>query len=161
MLSSHNAYPREGHFEAALHVMAYLKGKHNSRLPLDPSYPTIEREKFKKEDWTTFYGDVEEAIPPNAPVPLGMEVELWMMVDSDHTGDKVTRTSHTGFMIFCNMALINWLSKKHPTIETAVFGAEFVAMKHRVETICGRHYKLRMMGVPITGPTFVMGIICW
>ena len=28
------------------------------------------------------------------------------------------------------MALIDWVPKKQPTIETSVFGAEFVAMKH-------------------------------
>jgi hypothetical protein len=31
------------------------------------------------------------------------------------------------------MALIDWVSKKQATIETSVFGAEFVAMKHRFE----------------------------
>jgi hypothetical protein len=35
LLSSHLAYPREGHLEAALHVMAYFKQKHNSRLIFD------------------------------------------------------------------------------------------------------------------------------
>ena len=41
LLSSHLAYPREGHLEAALHVMGYLKQKHNSRLIFDPTYPDI------------------------------------------------------------------------------------------------------------------------
>ncbi len=49
------------------------------------------------------------------------------MVDSDHAGDKQTRRSHTGFFIYCNMALIIWLSKRQLTIETSVFGAKFVA----------------------------------
>ena len=30
------------------------------------------------------------------------------------------------------MALIDWVSKKQATIETSVFGAEFVIMKHRM-----------------------------
>jgi hypothetical protein len=55
------------------------------------------------------------------------------------------------------MALIIWLSKRQPTIETSVFGAEFVAMKHGIETLRGLRYKLRMMGVPLTGPTFIYG----
>jgi len=55
------------------------------------------------------------------------------------------------------MALIIWLSKRQPTIETSVFGAEFVAMKHSIETLRGLRYKLRMMGVPLTGPTFIYG----
>ena len=112
MLSSHNAYSREGHFEAVLHIMDYLKGKHNSRLSLDPTYPDIDYETFKiDKDWTHFYGDVSEAIPPNTPDPLGKSVDLRIMVDSEHAGDKRTRRSRTGSMIFMNVSLINWLSK--------------------------------------------------
>ena len=60
-------------------------------------------------------------------------------------------------MIYMNMALINWHSKKQATIETAVFGAEFVALKTGVETLRGIRYKLRMMGVPLEGPTYIYG----
>ena len=80
-----------------------------------------------------------------------------MMVDSDHAGDKRIRRSRTGFLIFCNMALIDWISKKQPTIETSVFGAEFVAMKHGIEKLRGLRYKIRMMGIPLSGPSYVYG----
>ena len=80
-----------------------------------------------------------------------------MWVDSDHTGDKVTRRSRTGYFIFLNTTLINWLSKKQATIEGSVFGAEFVAMKTGVEALRGIRYKLRMMGVPLNGPTYAYG----
>ena len=50
MLSSHNYYPRGGHFEAALHIVSYLKVKHNVYLDLDPSYPTIDCKNFKDND---------------------------------------------------------------------------------------------------------------
>ncbi len=55
------------------------------------------------------------------------------------------------------MSLINWLSQKQPTIELSVFGAEFVAMKLGMEALRGIRYKLRMMGIPIAGPTYVYG----
>jgi hypothetical protein len=157
MLSSYLAYPREGHLEAAIHLMGYLRLKHNTRLVFDPTYPDINLDSFPTYDWTEFYGDVTEAIPTDMPTPLGKEVDLRMMVDSDHAGDKLTRRSRTGFLIYCNMALVIWLSKKQPTIETSVFGAEFVAMKHGIETLRGLRYKLRMMGVPLTGPSFIYG----
>jgi hypothetical protein len=80
-----------------------------------------------------------------------------MMVDSDHAGDKTTRQLHTGFVFFLNMSLINWLSQKQPTIESSVFGAEFVATKLGVEKLRGIRYKLHMMGVPIAGLTYVFG----
>ena len=76
-----------------------------------------------------------------------------MYVDINHAGDKSTRRSRTGFLIYMNMALIQWLSKKQPTIETPVFGVEFVAMKHRIETLRGLRYKLGMIGVTIEGPS--------
>ena len=135
-LSSFLAMPRRGHMEAALHVMSYLRCKHNSRLPLDPTYPFVDRDAFNENaDWTDTYGDVSEALPTNAPKPLGKEVVIRMFVDSDHAGDKATRRSRTGFMIYMNMALINFQSKKQSTVEGAVFGSEFVAMKQGVETL--------------------------
>ncbi len=96
----------------------------------DPTYPNINIDLFPKYDWTEFYGDVTEAIPTNMPTPLGKDIDIRMIVDSDHAGEKWTRRSWTGFLIYVNMALINWVSKKQHTIETSVFGAEFVAMKH-------------------------------
>ena len=56
-----------------------------------------------------------------------------------------------------NSVLVNWLSKKQSTIETSVFGSEFVSMKQRMEAVCGLCYKLLMMGVRISGPTLVYG----
>ena len=65
----------------------------------------------------------------------GKVVNLQLYVDSDHASDKYTCQSQTGFFIFLNSALIMWKSKKQPTIETSVFGAEFVAMNHGMETL--------------------------
>ena len=38
-----------------------------------------------------------------------------------------------------------------------MFGAEFVAMKVGIETLRGIRYKLRMMGVSISGPSRILG----
>ena len=106
---------------------------------------------FIRRDWDHFYGDVEEELPPDMPKPLGKEVDLRLYVDSSHANDKSNRRSRTGYFIFLNSALIQWLSKKQPTIETSVFGAEFVAMKNGIEKVRGIRYKLRMMGVKLSG----------
>jgi hypothetical protein len=157
MLASHLAMPREGHLEAVFHMFAYLEKKHNSRIIFDPTYPSIDKTKFLECNWKEFYGDVQEAIPPNAPKPRGKEVDLRLFVDSDHAGDQRLRRSRTGFLIYLNMAPIVWFSKRQPTIETSVFGAEFVAMKVGMETVRGLRYKLRMMGVPLSGPSHFYG----
>jgi hypothetical protein len=155
LLSSHLVYPCKGHLETALHIMSYLSQKHNTRLIFDLTYPKIDMGQFLQYNWTEFYGNVEEAIPVDMPEPLGKDVDVHMMCDSDHAGDKMTRHSRTGFLIFCSMALIDWVSKKQATIETSVFGAEFIAMKHGIEKLQGLCYKLHMMGIPLTGPSFI------
>ncbi|KAL7501868.1 hypothetical protein ACHAXN_000044, partial [Cyclotella atomus] len=65
---------------------------------------------------------------------------------SDHTGDKKNRRSRTGFVIFINGGIIDWLLKKQSTIESSVFGAEFCALKHCIKNLHRIRYKLRMMG---------------
>ena len=45
---------------------------------------------FKWCNWREFYGKVAEAVPTDAPEPLGKDVNLQMMIDSDDTGDKET-----------------------------------------------------------------------
>lgn len=70
----------------------FSKEKHNFRLILDPSYPDIDMSEFNKDrHWTDFYGEVEEAIPYNAPKSRGKGVDLMMLMDSDHAGNKANK----------------------------------------------------------------------
>ena len=55
------------------------------------------------------------------------------------------------------MAFIILYSKRQATVKSAIFGAEFVAMKQAMEVSQGLRYKLRMMGSPIEGPTHMYG----
>ena len=67
LLSSHVALPREGHLDSAVHVMAHVGQRYNSRLVYDPSYPEIDHSVFKKCDWSEFHRNAKEAIHVNAP----------------------------------------------------------------------------------------------
>ena len=55
------------------------------------------------------------------------------------------------------MACVMWHMKCQATVESAVFGTEFIAMKQGMEASCRLWYKLHMMGVPIVGPTYTYG----
>ena len=79
-----------------------------------------------------------------------------MFVNSNHAGNKKTKKSRTQFIIYMK-SLINWYSQKHSTIETSVFGAEFVAIKVRVETMYAIQYELRMIAIAITGASYMYG----
>ena len=151
MLATYSAAPRQGHLAAVLHVFAYLKAHSRSRLVLDPSYlPEVPAPEY---DWTDFYGDVKEPIPPDCPEPRGKSAQTTAFIDSDHAAVLVSRHSRTGVLVYLQSAPVIWYTKKQGSIETSSFGSEFSAMKTGTEIIIGLRYKLRMMGVPLDGPT--------
>ena len=119
-MASQMTSPREGHLHALMHIFGFLRINHNSRMAYDPSYPTIDINVFKPNNWKSFYGNVEESIPSNAPEPRGKDVDLILYVNSNHTGEKRTRRSRTGFFVFMNTALVQWFSKQQAMIETSV-----------------------------------------
>ena len=157
MMASCLAMPREGHLQQVYHIFAYLKGKHNSRIAFDPTYPDIDYKDFEMKEWTNIYGNIKEEIPENAPEPLGKPFIMRAYVDADFAGEKLTRRSRTGYIIFLNMAPIYWYSKKQNCIETSSFGSEFIAMKQCCEYVKGLRYKLRMLGIPVDDPCYVYG----
>ena len=154
-MSSHLALPREGHIDQVFHIFGYLKKRKKLRLLFDCGDPKISKNRFKTYDWQEFYRDAKEAIPSNMPEARGLSVSTSCFVDADLAGDKSTRRSQTGILIFVNKAPIHWYSKRQPTVETSTFGAEFCAMKRGVEMIEALRYKLRMFGVSLDGPASI------
>ncbi len=141
LLAQHLATPRIGHLDQVFHVFAYLKKHLRSRIILDATQPFVNEESFIPADWSDFYRDAHEAIPPNAPEPRGKSVTISCFVDADHAGNQVTRRSHTGIIVFCNRAPIIWYSKRQNTVETSTFESEFIAARIAVELIEGLRYK--------------------
>ena len=158
LMSSHLCQPREGHLEALYNIFAYLEKHAESPMAFDDKMPTLNEDAFHKTDWSeSVYGDVEEELPPKMPKPRGNPVIMTCFVDANHAGDKVTRRSQTGFIIYVNNAPIDWFSKQQNTCESSTFGSEFVAMRIATERIKALRYKLRMFGIPIEGPTNILG----
>ena len=99
------------------------------RVVFDPTYPTIDYNWFPENEREQFYGNVTKELPHDMPESLGREMIITFYVDANLAGNKLTRQSRTGFIVFCNQAPIYWYSKKQGCIETRTFGAKFMAMK--------------------------------
>jgi hypothetical protein len=155
LLAQYLVQPRVGHLDQAFHIFAYLKMHSRSRIVLDDTKPIVDEQQFLKVDWIDFYPDAQESVPLNAPAPRGNDILISCFVDADHAGNRVTRHSHTGIIIFCNRAPIVWFSKRQNTVETSTFGSEFIAARIAVELIEALRYKLRMFGIPLQGPVNV------
>jgi hypothetical protein len=124
-------------------------------MVFDDTEPVFNDAIFKVCNWSEFYPDAEEVIPHNVPKARGNGVVTSCFVDANHAGCKATQCSHTGVIIYVNKAPILWYSKCQNTVETSTFGSKYCAMKIAIDMIEGLHYKLRMMGIPLSGPTSV------
>jgi hypothetical protein len=122
---------------------------------MDPDYPIIQEDCFTQYDWTDFYKYAIDPIPPKMPAPRGRAMTVHCFVDSDHAGDKVTRRSQTGILIFCNRAPIIAYSKRQNSVECSTYGSELCAMRQAIELVKSLRYKLRMFGIPVQGPADV------
>ena len=155
LLSQQLALPRVGHLEVVYHIFAYLSKHDKSRIVFDPTDPKPITPTAAKPDWSSFYSDLEEELPPKMPEPLGYPVNIYTFVDANHAGNLVTRRSHTGILLFVQNSPIVWLSRRQNTVETSTFGSEFVALRTARDLIMSVRYKLRMFGIPLDGPAFV------
>ena len=135
----------KGHFLTALHVLT--EAPTNSIFQYRGNIP--DHIVNPPEVITEIYRDADEAMPHRMPVPRGRSVTTTAYVDASHGANRVTRRSHTGYILFLNRAPIVWDSKKRQTVETSAFSAEFIAMKACLEAIEHLRFKLRCFGVPM------------
>ena len=155
MMSTHLAMPRWGHLEQEHHIFGYLKDLTKWKLFFDPQHLELDERSFTTYNWYDFYRDAKEPVLGDMPVPRGQVVSTHCFVDLDHAANIVMRCSQTGLLLFVNRAPVTSFSKRQNTVETSTFGSEFIAMKTVAEHIEALHYKLRMSGIPIEGPTNV------
>ena len=137
-------------------MIKYLETHSTNELTFDPQQyylsPSILQEASEKgRAMASLYKDAADEIPPNAPEPRGKAVQINCFVNADHAGDRITRRSHTGILLYVNKAPVSWYSKKQTTVESSTFGSEFVALRLASEQIISLRYKLRMFGIPIDG----------
>jgi len=152
-----SAFPREGHLEAMKRVFGYAKSYPNAQILVDPVIPDQSQFEVQEHNWSEFYPDAEEELPPDMPPPKGKPVHLTVYKDADHAHDLVTCRSVSGILVFANGMPVQWYSKRQKTIETSSYGSELVCARIATEIIIGWRYRLRMLGVPIDGPALMLG----
>jgi len=141
-----------------LHIFTYLKQKPKLSLYFDQMEPNIDTSIFNHnvESFKEHYRDAKEEMPFNQPLPRGRGVVLTAYVDASHTANKATRCSHTEYIVFINRAPVLWYSKRQTTVESSTFSSEFIAMRTMMEAVRGLRFKLRMFGVPLDGPIWIL-----
>jgi len=145
-LSRFNATPHEGHFRRTIKLFEYLKKYTNRGFLIDPREMEDENHSYQIEaDFGNQYSDFEEEMNQRHPTPKMKEVSTTIYVDADHGHDKITGRSITGIISFVGRSPIQWESKHQGAVQTASFGAEFVALRKAVEEAITMRYYLKTM----------------
>ena len=68
-------------------------------MVLDPTYPDIDLDNFKRHNWSQFYGNMKEILPSNAPIVHGKEFIIRAFVGVDLAGHSLTGRSRSTFFV--------------------------------------------------------------
>ena len=111
LLSQYQESPRQGHIEQVLHIFAFLDEHPKLTLYMDPSLQNLDYQIFTTDatEFKEYYRGSKEEMPHRMPRPRGVAVQTTAFVDSSHGANKVTRRSHSGHILFVNLAPVKWL----------------------------------------------------
>jgi hypothetical protein len=157
-LSSFRANPRQGHLDRVKRIYGYLSKMRHAMIRIRTDEPDHSGLPDKVYDWEhSVYAGAEELMPHDAPPALGKPVVMTTYVDANLYHDLVNGRSVTGIMHIFNKTLVDWFSKKQSTVETATYGAEFIAARTAMEQIIDLRTTLRYLGVDVKGSTMMFG----
>ena len=155
-----NCAPRKGHMKGVIRIVGYLEKVANliPRLLVNPESPN--HEKYLTQDhgtWEEFYPDAVEEIPPDMPAQKGKEMKITIWVDADHTHNQVTRKSVNRIVVMINRMVYKTVSKRQATVESSTYGSELVASRVVVDIAVEVRYLLRMLGIKVDSPAWLLG----
>jgi hypothetical protein len=108
-------------------------------------------------DFAEQYAYAEEEIDPRFPRPMGEELDVSVLFDSDHAHDKVTGRSISGVIVMVGSTPIIWRSKHQGAVQTSTYRAEFSAMRLATEETITIRYMLRSLGIRVSHPSKLSG----
>ena len=84
----------------------------------EPKYQNLfELAGIDLDEWKYLYPESKQMMPRNMPEALVNYATIKAYVDANHTGNMANRTSHSGIIIYVNIAPIICYSKQHNTVD--------------------------------------------
>ena len=153
LLLQYQTLPQKYHIEALYLIFHFLSKNPKKILVMETSVPSVDESIFNlNTDWEDLYGDVVEEEPHLIPETLGRTVYVEYFVDTDHSGNFITRHPHSGILLFINNDLMKSFIKRKNTVESITFGSELVALRISRNMIVEIRIKLKLFEFPLAGP---------
>jgi hypothetical protein len=120
-MSGYRSAPRQGLLERLKRVIGYIKRHSDGAIRFRKNIPDHESQCTpKKFDWSSsVYGNVQEDMPHDMPVPKGKVVRTSTYQDATLFHDLVTGRSMTGLIHMLNQTPIHWFSKRQGRVQSA------------------------------------------
>ena len=150
--------PRQGHMDRLHRICSYLKHFADSGIRVRTEIPDLSQVPKIDFPWEhTVYTGAHEVLPDNAPAPLGKSVVTIHYKDANLEHCKLTGRAMGGNFDLVNGTPIGWHGKLQTTVECASYGSESAAGRIAVDRIIDLRTRLRYLGVPIQGPSYLFG----
>ena len=158
-MSGFRVTPREGHLERLSRMYGYLKRQPDCSISFRTGIPDHEsRDTPTEHEWiNTVYGSNEEELPLDMPTPKGKPMRTTCYAHANLMHCLATGRSMSGIKHLLNETPIQWFSKKQNVVETATYGFEFMVARQATEQIIDIRYTLRMIGIPLDSPAWLIG----
>ena len=110
LMSQYKACPCEWHLEQVLRIISYLKKKPKLTFYLDLSLPNVDYGMFKVKPYKfrKIYRDVEDETSHNIPISQGRSLIVTSFVNTYHSNNDKTRSSHSGSLILLSRFPTVW-----------------------------------------------------
>lgn len=92
--------------DAVYNIYVHLKHHDKSTMVFDDAKINWSDFDFSNFDCEGFYKVDSEVIPHNAPEPRGVTIQINVSVEANHERNRLNRGSHTGILMYLNMALV-------------------------------------------------------
>ena len=150
--------PKIGHLERTKRLYGYLAKTKHFVIRYRSKEPDCSHLPKQQYEWSrTVYGNVKEEIPKDIPKPLGKRIITTTFLYANLPHDIATGTSVPAALHFVNTTPTDWFSKRQATMETATYGAAFVAAKAATEQIIDLRNILRYLDVPVMTKAYMLG----
>jgi hypothetical protein len=130
-MSGYRIALREGHLERFKQIIGYVKKHCGGAICSCTNIPGYEScHTPKKFDWSSsVYGNVQEDVPHDMPVPKFRVVCPTTYQDANLFHNLVTGRSMTGILLMLNQTPIHWFSKRQGRVQSATYVYEFMAAR--------------------------------
>ena len=94
-----------------LHIFKYLGINKDRDLEFNPELSELSGPftiNSKITQIKKMYPGAVKYFPQNAPSPIVNPIPVSCFVENDHVGDKITRSSQSVIILYCNKAPIVW-----------------------------------------------------